>query len=309
MNARWVSPLRYPGGKVRMTPWLAEQFWAQLGPMDIELWIEPFAGGAGAALMAVAAHDVPEAWLIERNPALAAFWRAVIHANSELAGRVHELTPTMDTYEHSREIVAQAMEGTASDDLDLALAAFVVNRCTRSGIVHPRSGVIGGKHQSGRWSLTSRFNGPSLAERIRGVGAISSRLRIIEGDGIDVIGDLPGSGVENEVFVFADPPYVGVGNDLYAHGMDTEAHARLASVLQGTSCPWALTYDAHPAVLELYPAHRILEFQASHTANRQKVGTEYLVLSPTFALSSEEHPLGKGDHWWIHGAEQLPAPA
>lgn len=50
MNNRWTSPLRYPGGKVRMAPFLAGAFAAQWSVMDIEIFLEPFAGGLGAGL-------------------------------------------------------------------------------------------------------------------------------------------------------------------------------------------------------------------------------------------------------------------
>jgi hypothetical protein len=38
---RWISPLRYPGGKGRMSAYLAELFEAQIGPMDVEVFVEP----------------------------------------------------------------------------------------------------------------------------------------------------------------------------------------------------------------------------------------------------------------------------
>ena len=57
-----------------------------------------------------------------------------------------------------------------------------------------------------------------------------------------------------------------------------------------------LTYDAHPGVLDLYPECEIIEFEIPHTAHKQQVGTEYLVI-PEGIPVPELHPLGKGD-WW-----------
>lgn len=65
---RYLSPLRYRGGKARMARFLGEMFAQQIGAMDIEVWIEPFAGGAGAGLALLEARAVGEVWLTEKNP-------------------------------------------------------------------------------------------------------------------------------------------------------------------------------------------------------------------------------------------------
>lgn len=297
MTTRWVSPLRYPGGKVRMASWLVEVFDRLVMPMEVEVWIEPFGGGAGAALMALEAHQVPDAWIVESNPALAAFWTTIMTDDGRLAARVESTTPSLTLFMESREIVAAALAGESTVDReDLGYAAFVLNRCSRSGMVLGNVGPIGGKAQTGRHSVASRFHGERLADRIRAVSAFGQSFRVFEGDGISYIESLTGSGIEDEVFVFADPPYLGVGNALYSQGMGPGQHQRLATALQEYPSPWVLTYDAHPGVLDLYPGCEVIEFEAPHTAHQQQVGTEYLVL-PEGLPVPEIHPLGKGD-WW-----------
>lgn len=292
---RWVSPLRYPGGKVRMTPWLVELFQHLDGPMDVELWLEPFGGGAGAALMALEAHGVPEAWIIEANPALAAFWTTLMSDGGRLAARVERTVPTLEAFDGARELVAAALRGEEGlDREELAFGALVMNRCSRDGMVHPRSGPIGGRHQTGKYSVASRFDGPRLAHRLRAVTALGSRFRPVDGDGIAHIEQLAGSGLEHEAFVFADPPYLGAGNSLYGRGMDLSAHQRLAAALRGCASPWALTYDAHPLVLELYRDHRVAEFSTTHTTHHRKDGVEYLVSPPHLHVPAR-NPMGSGE--------------
>ena len=48
-SVRLLNPLRHPGGKGRMGA-LAEVFQTQLGPLDVEVSVEPCADGAGAGL-------------------------------------------------------------------------------------------------------------------------------------------------------------------------------------------------------------------------------------------------------------------
>lgn len=297
MTARWTSPLRYPGGKVRMTDWLAETFTQLHSPMDIEVWIEPFGGGAGAGLKALQDHQVPEAWVVESNPALAAFWTTIMADDGRLAARVEATVPSLRLFERSRELVAAALAGESTlDREELGYAAFILNRCSRSGMVLGNVGPIGGKQQQSRWTLASRFDGERLADRIRAVSAFGQRFRPVEGDGIGFVEELVGSGVEEEVFLFVDPPYVEAGNRLYAQGMGQQCHRRLAAALRQCPAPWVLTYDAHPAVLDLYPEHEVIEFDIPHTANRQQVATEYLVLSEQLPVP-EVHPLSRGE-WW-----------
>lgn len=297
---RWLSPLRYPGGKARMTPWLADLFWSQLGPMDVEVWIEPFAGGAGAALSAVRDHDVPEAWLVERNPALAAFWRTVLSDGERLAQQVESMVPTMSDFESSRDLVMEAIAADVlvPDPFEVGLAAFLLNRCSRSGMIASSVGPIGGKNQSGRYLLTDRWNGPALAQRIRAVAQLSNRITLHEGDGIAYLESLPGSGIEDEVFCFVDPPYIEQGNVLYAKGFDRAAHERLAAALRDADLPWLLTYDAHPDVLDLYTGHAIIEYEIPHTANTNRIGVEYAVCSPYLSMPQPANPLGSRGWRW-----------
>lgn len=303
---RWLSPLRYPGGKARMADFLTCVLESQGG--GIQAWIEPFAGGAGAGLALLDRGAVDEVWLTEKNPAIAAVWRAVIHHHEDLADLVAHVRPTMDLWDISRATVAEVLHGQrAVDDVELAFAALIVNRCSRSGIVHPWVGPIGGKHQSGRWRLDARWTGVRLADRIRHLGTLAPRLRIREGDGIDTIAALSGVGLDDQVLVFVDPPYLREGNTLYAQGMALTDHERLADVLNASTTRWLLTYDNEEAVTEqLYPRRRVLAYQIANTANRQRIATEYAVLSDNLTWPTHTHLLAR-DTTWIRETHHAPA--
>lgn len=181
-------------------------------------------------------------------------------------------------------------------DHEAGFAAFLLNRCSRSGMIAPTVGPIGGWTQGGRDTIAARFNGPMLAERIRAVAALGERFRPRRGDGIAHVEDLAGSGIEDEVFLFVDPPYIGPGDRLYAHGMSAAEHARLARALRSCPASWVLTYDAHPQVEVLYQGHEVQEFEIGYSAAGARTATEYLVTPRGMGVPSG-NPLGRGGVW------------
>lgn len=286
-----------------MAPALSALLQGQFGLMDVEVWVEPFAGGAGAGLHLLDQGAVSEVWLTEKNHCLAAFWRTVVTRGDELSALVRASEPDMSTWDAARETVAVAGNGDVVDDLELALAALIVNRCSRSGMVHPRVGPIGGSKQTGRWHLRSRWNGDGIADRIDRIHMLRHRLRVDEGDAIARIAELDGSiGIEDELVLFVDPPYLVQGNQLYAQGMSFEDHKALAHALAGCAARWLLTYDSDDRVIELYPQKRILAYQIAHTVNRQRIEEEFAVLSDNLAALDDQALLPTGMSRWVQSA-------
>lgn len=301
---RYISPLRYPGGKARMHAFLTEHFNAQDTLMGgCEIWIEPFAGGAGAGLTMLARDAVDELWIADKHPGIAALWQALIDDTAGFAERIADINPTLDTYR-----AAQAtLTDTRATQEDLGMAAFLINRCSRSGIIHPSAGPIGGWHQTGRWGLADRYNGPALAERIMHLAPYTAqhRIRFLGTEAMTVIEELDGSfGIEDEVFVFADPPYIREGGRLYANAFTEPDHHRLAAALNQCPAHWVATYDDEPAVLELYPNSPVLRFAARHRAQAHRVDAEYMVFAPHSTIPPENAAVlpDGGSSWAQHPA-------
>lgn len=297
-----------------MAGFLGPLFNAQQGHMDIEVWVEPFAGGAGAALALLDADEIGDAWLTEKNPAIAALWRTILGDGHDFADRITHTRPTLDTWHTAIATIAARDTGEHIPDPDLAYAALIVNRCSRSGIIAPNVGPMGGRSQSGEWTVGSRFNGAGLADRIRRIHEFGDRLRFTEGDAIATIRDLDGTvGAEAEMLIFVDPPYIREGPRLYAHGMVQDQHVQLADALHATPARWLLTYDDHPDVPDvLYRDYRVLAFEIAHTANRQRIDWEYAVLSDNLDLrhgipTTDGMPqlLPRGTARWIRSEADL----
>ncbi|MGD0407976.1 MAG: DNA adenine methylase [Candidatus Limnocylindrales bacterium] len=267
MTSPEISPLRYPGGKGSLAPFFRRLLTAQDEPCEV--FVEPFAGGAGAALRLLVDGAVESVVLNDLDPAMAAFWRAVVNHNTDFA-RLVETTPiSIEAWHRHHEV--HARRATSTDDLELGFSTFFLNRTNRSGIVNARP--IGGLGQGGAWKLDARFNRQTLAARIRTIGAHKDRITVCQEDGAALVGRLS----RPKVFIYADPPYLVNGADLYLNAMTWGDHSALAGAFARASGRWMVTYDRDDRVSRLYPTFRRAEFSIGHTAGRPHVGREYAV--------------------------------
>lgn len=273
--ARYLSPLRYPGGKGRLSQFVASLLERQ-HPRPTR-YVEPFAGGAGVGLRLLVDEYVDEIVINDLNPGVAAFWRAVFQRPDELLRRLKSCDVTVAEWEKQRAVYLAA----PSDDVDLGFALFFLNRTNRSGILDARP--IGGYAQQGRWKIDARFDRERLTERIAALSQFSSRVSVREVDGIELIGEFLG---DRHSFVYADPPYLGKGDDLYLDTLGWSDHERLAKLLRNGG-RWLLTYDADPRVTsDLYADFRCAKFSMSHSAAIQHTGHEYAVFSRSLDVAS-----------------------
>lgn len=283
----YLSPLRYPGGKGRLANFVAAVLAAQ--PRRHEQYVEPFAGGAGVALRMLVDEHVDEIVLNDLNPGIAAFWRSVFWNTSELLELIDGCRLTVKEWQRQREIYTSP----DADELQRGFATFYLNRTNRSGILDARP--IGGLKQTGAWKIDARFDKARLSARVATLARYESRVNVCEEDGIALIDRFARDG---RSFIYADPPYLAQGDDLYLDTLQWHDHQRLAKLLRGSE-GWMLTYDADPRVTrELYAGLRCAQFQTSHTAAVQHVGSEYAVFASTLQVPSLEG-LGSGEAAFI----------
>ncbi|MDR1450659.1 MAG: DNA adenine methylase [Propionibacteriaceae bacterium] len=278
MSPRFISPLRYPGGKARIAPYLAQLIRAQnYRPMS---YAEPFAGGAGAALKLLVDETVKTIHINDLAPGVAAFWRSVFYNGEALATMVCDASVTVDDWRHHREVFDNPEE---HDDLILGFSTFFLNRCNRSGIL--TACPIGGFDQSGKWKIDARFNRSDLSERIRLLGQYRRRVSVTQMDAKDFVSSVEHMG--RSLLLYVEPPYLIQGEDLYLDSLSYTDHVALAKHLGTTSVPWILTYDtANQVTDELYRGCRAARFNIAHTAQKQHVGSEYVVFSDQLEVPS-----------------------
>lgn len=272
---RHVSPLRYPGGKARLAPLLADLLREQHHPAQV--FVEPFAGGAGAGLYLLRQGVVDRLVLNDAHPGVAAFWRSIMTYPEEFCTLIRETSASLENWHWARDVLQNASPST--DDLTLGFATFFLNRTNRSGILI-NAYPIGGLDQAGKYKIGDRYNPDALVERVRAVAAMSEQITVTQEDGPDLLsraGDL-GSAAD-EVFALVDPPYVGMGHRLYEFAFTQEDHERLAAALKSAPYRWVLTYDDVPLVRGLYPPEWCTIFEKSYSAARAYRGQEIMVFS------------------------------
>lgn len=243
------SPLRYPGGKRQLVPFLVETVKLN-GLAPLELFIEPFAGGGAASLHLLASGAAEKVVLAERDPLLYAFWHQACYRAETLADDVMNATVTLKEWHRLRENPGRSLR-------ELAYSCLFLNRTSYSGILHGRAGPIGGQQQAGAYKIDCRFPRQELADRIRRIGRLASEgriLRVLPHDFEVTTWEVEDSFRHLERLYYLDPPFYDKGSRLYRLPFQSADHARLARLLSGMMQPWVLSYDYHPEVLRLYGA-------------------------------------------------------
>ena len=265
-----ASPLRYPGGKWRVAPFF-ERVMALNNLTDCH-YFEPYAGGGSLALSLLFQNRVSEIHLNDLNPAVHAFWYALLKRNQEFVELTQNTRVTPEEWNRQKLI---HMKGSSAGKLALAFATFFLNRRNYSGILN--GGMIGGKAQIGAWRLDARFNKPELIRRIRRVALFKTRIHLSCRDAIEFLTDC---NAVRDGLVYLDPPYYRSGRDLYYNAYRPCDHAAVRDRVRKLRLPWIVSYDDVPEIRDLYSGFRSRRLQLQHTARNTRIGREVLFFGP-----------------------------
>lgn len=208
--------------------------------------MEPYAGGAGAAIFLLMQGYVDRIIINDADPVIYAFWKAVTGSPEQFAELIETEPVTLDARRRHQEVIASP---AGVDDLTIGFAAFFVNRTSRSGIL--KGGVIGGKEQNGTYKLDARFNRRDLAARVRSIGAKARQITVLGLDALELLTDI-GPGLQKKSLVYLDPPYYVKGSQLYRNHYQPDDHAAIAERVREADYPVLVTYDDCQHVRDLY---------------------------------------------------------
>jgi DNA adenine methylase len=271
------SPLRYPGGKSS----LANFFNAVIARRGLDTYVEPYAGGAGAAIELLLTDSVSEIIINDLDPAIYSFWHSVTYNSDGFLARLESTPLTLDEWRVQQQIYRNCDQ---SDSLALGFATFYLNRTNRSGVMN--AGVIGGQNQNGKYRIGARYDRDSLAKRIEAIANQRKRIKVTNEDGVATIRRAMR---RKAALIYADPPYYAKGSYLYLNSFDDAQHERLASVLNSSADRnWILSYDDHERIRELYADRSHFNFQLHYSAHQRAQVAELMVvsdnLSPSIAI-------------------------
>lgn len=279
------SPLRYPGGKAVLSDFLADVI--AVNDLQDGVYVEPYAGGAGAALTLLFGEHVQRIVLNDADPCVYAFWDAVLNRKDDFVRRLTETPVTINEWKRQRDIYRNQRRHSR---IKVAFASFYLNRCNRSGIM-VNGGPIGGFEQTGKWKLDARYNRDELIRRIEKIHLYRDRIEIHNLDAIDFLSDVVGrSAAVDETLVYLDPPYYVKGSELYLNHYRPDDHAKLAaSIKRQTGYRWLMTYDDVPEIHDLYNGCNTAHFDLRYSAHTSRLGSELLIWSSSLSVRCSEY--------------------
>lgn len=275
------TPLRYPGGKSQLAPFVIELLRAN--DLFYGEYIEPFAGGAGIACKLLLSGYVSRIRINDLDPAIHGFWWAVLNEPDRLCRRIESTPVTVEEWRKQRAV----QKVRDPDPVDLGFSTFFLNRTNRSGIID--GGVIGGLDQDGEYSVDCRFNKLDLVKKIQRIALYHEQITLTSEDGRKFLQRLNRMNL-SRVLINIDPPYFLKGRELYQNWYEADDHEALATAVSKLRHLWMVTYDDTPETRKLYAAHRRYNQQLTYSAQIKRAGVELLVLDRRLKMPAAYRP-------------------
>jgi DNA adenine methylase len=267
----FYSPLRYPGGKSKLTAFVVETL--KLNELEGGAYIEPFAGGCAIAWYLLLEGHVSKIFINDLNPSIHAFWYSVLNKTEELCLLIETTSVTIDEWHRQRGIQLSDKPSL----LDLGFSTFFLNRTNRSGII--KAGVIGGLQQDGNYKLDCRYNKESLIKKIRAISEKRHDVILTNLDASQFIDEYVPD-IPYKCLLNIDPPYYVEGKGLYQNFFLHDDHYRLYKSVKKLEQPWIVTYDNTPEINSIYAEFYPDVFGLTYTAQTKRKGSEVIIHKP-----------------------------
>jgi DNA adenine methylase len=281
------SPLRYPGGKNKLSSFVARIC------LDNKIhghYVEPFAGGAGVALFLLLEGYVRKITINDKDRSVYAFWHSVVFNCDDLCQLIDQTEVSVQSWNIQRDV--QDRKDSAGL-LELGFSTLFLNRTNRSGII--RGGMIGGRGQSGQYKIDCRFNKEEIKKRIRMIASNADAIRVLNLDATDLIDKIQEEDNRPGTIFYFDPPYYMKAESLYMNYYKDEHHRAISDKIKGIrNIHWMVSYDDHDFIRNLYPDYPMKHYSFNHSAFSSREGKEVLIFSPGLVqpLIDDYNPIG-----------------
>src|SRR5256885_4115585 len=105
-HLRHFTPLRYPGGKAKLAPFV-KKLLQENHLLDGE-YVEPYAGGAAVALELLFHEYVSRVHINDLSRPIFAFWHTVLNHPERLSKLIRDTPLTMKVWDKQKKIFANA---------------------------------------------------------------------------------------------------------------------------------------------------------------------------------------------------------
>jgi len=267
--SHYYSPLRYPGGKNCIFPFISNLFYENnlLGVG----YAEPYAGGAGLALRLLFEGYVDHIYINDLDKSIYSFWKSILDSPDEFCEWIEEVDVSVVNWKKYKTLQNNVEH---AQSFELAKSTFFLNRTNISGVI--KGGIIGGLKQTGRYKIDARFNKSDLIRRIQKIKTVKNRISVSNFDGLYFVNKLDKK--KEEIFIYLDPPYLQKGANLYMNFYSKEDHEKLSKMVHQLRKKWIVSYDNHDFILNLYAEQSKIMHNLSQSASN-RTGNEIFVFS------------------------------
>jgi DNA adenine methylase len=246
-----LSPLRYPGSKQKLVPYLVELL--HHNDVQIDTLVEPFVGGGSVFLHLLMNGLAKNVIIADKDPLIASFWSVVFSEPEALVSYVRRARVTLKSFYRYKRVLKHP--GGFGQDQQ-ARACLFLNRTSFSGLLTQKVGPLGGKNQNSPYSIDCRFIRQTLVTRIRALSKFADRVTVLNWDWRKTISYteelLAENGSHKSLFLYLDPPFYRKASDLYPICFQEQDHRDLHGVLRDLPHNWVLSYDNADEIRELY---------------------------------------------------------
>ena len=252
------TPLRYPGGKSKAVTKLSKYF---PDMSDIKEYREPFLGGGSVAIAITKQYPDIDIWVNDLYEPLYNFWVELRDNGEYLHNQLAQLKTRYPDRGSAKGLFLDAKEAVTDEnqkDKDRAVAFYIVNKCSFSGLT-----------ESSSFSPQASDSNFSM----RGINFLPEYSRLITNWKITNLSYEQLLCDNKQTFIYLDPPY-DIRSNLYGKrgnmhkGFD---HDVFASDCDRFISPQLVSYNSSQLVCERFKGWEAGQFD--HTYTMRSVGT------------------------------------
>lgn len=240
-GSRHVSPLRYPGGKSKLAPFIGKL----CRPDHMIDFCEPFCGGASVGLYLLLENKIQHLHINDADKGVFSLFNTIKETEKyqRLRERIRKASLSKTWFQTAKMRLQNNYEGLSQEEI--AFTFLSLNRMTYSGIV--KGGCM--HNELARW------NPERLINRLDAINEKAERIHVYNMDALAFIEEK--YWLKNST-LFIDPPYyANNAEQLYNHFYSEQDHINLSELLNTLyrsfpASDMIITYDFCKQIEALY---------------------------------------------------------